>query len=64
MSFLLVLFFASIIAAIALPWMAVEAYKAFCNQESTRPYTIVMCLCNGIIVFTILMMLNEGFHLV
>lgn len=59
-----ILYVASIIGAFILPWMAVELYKAFHNNESTKSYTLVMCICSGIIVFTILMMLNEGLHLI
>lgn len=59
-----ILYVISIIGSFILPWMAFELYKAYHNQENTKPYIIVLCLCNGIIVFTLLMMLNEGFRLV
>jgi len=56
-------FYLSIIASATIPGVLLDAVKSINDGEKTLIHKIVLGVCSGIIMWTLLMMLREGLNL-
>ena len=53
-----VFFWLTIVSAVVIPFIAIDALKAVKNEKDTLLHKIALAVCGGIIMWTVLMMIR------